>query len=44
MEKQTSGALRVLIAEEQDADFQRLSGFLAELQNPAVVCLSLIHI
>lgn len=38
MEKQTSGALRVLIAEEQDADFQRLSGFLAELQNPAVVC------
>lgn len=38
MEQQTSRPLRVLIAEEQDADFQRLSGLLAELKDPSVVC------
>lgn len=38
MEQKTSGTLRVLIAEEQDADFQRLSELLAELREPAVVC------
>lgn len=38
MEKQTSGTVKVLIAEEQDADYQQLSGLLSQLKEPLVQC------